>query len=66
MNLQAISYYVNWSTILTNTKYCVMPQVAKSAYAVQRCIECRGDFFSFPSPDCIWPLEANFYGDLIG
>lgn len=55
MNFQAISYYVNWSTILTNMKYCVMPQAAKSAYAVQRCIECREDFFSFSSLDCICP-----------
>lgn len=53
MNFQAISYYINWSTILKNMKYCVMPQAAKSAYAVQRCIEYREDFFS--SLDCVWP-----------
>lgn len=63
MNFQAIYYYLNWSTVLKNMKY--LSQEVKSAYAIQRGVERKGEVFCFPSRDCIWPPCTNFYKDLI-
>lgn len=43
-----------WNIILTNMKYYVMPQVAKSAYATQTCIGRRRTLFSLSLPQIIY------------
>lgn len=71
MSLQENSYCVNWSTVLKNIK--CLPQYINSAYAIQSMdmeypwnvnVECKGDMFCFPSPDCIWYHTLIFCRDL--